>query len=135
MNEEQRMLYSSLVSIRNIDLTIRWSVNQLFFLIHSAGLSLAVTQLKSPSLLYFLVCPIGILASILWFVITLRMRKWLKYWNSKLAELEETDTQMVRIFGPELTEIQKGVTISHALLVFIALLTIVWCILWVGTLL
>ena len=50
MNQDQRMMYKQLVSLNNLDVTLYWTRNQLFFFIHSAGISLTATQIQNTSL-------------------------------------------------------------------------------------
>lgn len=75
------------------EVTVRWSMNQLFFLIHSGALSFLVLQFKPDvsRLIYALVSFVGLWFSILWFLATHRAQKLVDYWHRKMAELEESE--------------------------------------------
>ena len=99
MNDIQKMMYQSLVSIRNNEVNLRWTRAQLFFFINSAALSLVTTQLKINDLSYGFACLGGALLSLLWLGLTILIRRWTDYWDSMLHALESLDGQPITIFS------------------------------------
>ncbi|OHA26180.1 MAG: hypothetical protein A3C06_03590 [Candidatus Taylorbacteria bacterium RIFCSPHIGHO2_02_FULL_46_13] len=101
MNETQRLLYSSLISIRNNEANLLWTRNQLFFLINSAAFSLVITRIGTVNWTYGLACFAGIILSILWFCVVIMAHRWIDYWDSVLASLETRESQARLVFRGE----------------------------------
>lgn len=134
MTEEQRTMYSAVVSVRNTDVNLRWGISQLFFLINSAGFSLVVTRLAPDSRFYLLACIGGFVFGVLWFFIALRYQRLINYWNGKLGDLEETDTQPVGIFSDPFVRMRGRITTHLVLQVLIGLFALAWLIVAVAPL-
>lgn len=99
MNDIQKMMYQSVVLIRNNEVNLRWTRNQLFFLINSAGLSLVLTQLKVSDTVYGLACLGGLFLSFLWVQVIFLIRRWVDYWDSMLRALESLDGNPITVFS------------------------------------
>ena len=130
MTDDQRAMYKAVVSVRNNEITLRWTRTQLFFLIHSAGLSLVVTQLKAESATYISACAVGVFLGLLWLLTTHRIGHWVMYWDLRLSALENYPPQPVRVFsGREYAAAQRGFTTHHVLLLLSGLFSAIWMIL------
>jgi len=127
MTDDQRAMYAAVTTIRNNEVTLRWTRTQLFFLIHSASLSFAGTQLILGTRLFTAVCVVGFILSILWLLATKRIGHWVNYWNSRLVALENVDSQPVRIFGGrEYERAVRGFTVHWVLLALVVLFMAIW---------
>ena len=132
MNDVQKMMYRSLVSIRNNEVNLRWTRAQLFFFINSAGLSLVVTQLKMGNLAYGFACVGGLFLSLLWLGLTLLIRRWADYWDTMLYALESLDGQPVTIFsGVAWQETRNKWLTANQILIS---LTVLFIVAWTGLL-
>lgn len=132
MIDDQRAIYTALVSTRNNEVTLRWTRTQLFFLIHSAALSLVNTsaQFKIGTPLHIFACAVGITLGLVWYFTTIRAREWLDYWDTRLAALERAQPQSVMVFGgPEYAEVYSGFRIHHILLTLVGIFVIIWVVL------
>lgn len=135
MTDDQRAMYKAIVSVRNNEITLRWTRTQLFFLIHSAGLSLVVTQLEAGTATYLWACGIGMFLGVLWFLTTRRIGHWVVYWDLRLSALENYPPQPIRVFsGREYVRAQRGITTHHILLLLSLLFVAIWLMLF-GTVL
>jgi len=128
MNDEQRAMYTAAISLRNTEVTLRWTRTQLFFLIHSAGLSFVVTQFKEGSAVRFGSCLLGLVLVYLWWRLTMRIQHWVIYWNSKLAALERLEPiQEIRIFGGrEYIHATGGIGTHDIILGLISVFLVAW---------
>ena len=128
MTEAQRTMYSAVATVRNVDVNLRWSISQLFFFIHSAGLSLVVTRLAPASLYYSLACAAGFGLGVVWFIGALRMQVLINYWNAKLGALEELDTQPILVFADDFVRVRPRLTTHRILLGLIGFFSLGWLI-------
>ena len=129
MTDDQRAMYSGLIALRNTEVTLRWTRTQLFFLIHSAGLSFAITYLKLGSRAQIVACGLGAYLAILWVLTTRRSVHWLDFWDFRLRALEEASVQPVTIFGGrEYFEARRGTT-THEI---IRQLGYVFFVIWIA---
>ena len=71
LNQDQRMMYQQLVSLNNLDVTLYWTRNQLFFFIQSAGISLVATQIQNTAI-RISSCLLGIFVAIIWWLVSSR---------------------------------------------------------------
>jgi len=130
MNETQRLMYSSLISLRNTEVSLRWTRNQIFFLINSAAIFLVATQMGTQNEFYGLACFAGIVLSIMWLTIIFIIRTWVDYWDSILGALESLDGQPIQLFkGPVWNMVRQRPVTAHRILVSLAILFLsVWSV-------
>ena len=98
MTNEERLKLAGDARINEIEM--RWTMFQLFFLIHSGALSLIFIYYK-PKIygigMYFLVSLMGLYFSFIWLAATYRAQKLIDYWHRKMALLEELiEDELVR---------------------------------------
>ena len=131
MNDIQKMMYQSLVSIRNNEVNLRWTRAQLFFFINSAALSLVTTQLKINDLSYGFACLGGALLSLLWLGLTILIRRWTDYWDSMLHALESLDGQPITIFSGVAWQKARNtwLTANQILIALSVLFIVAWMVL------
>ena len=131
MTDEQRAMYAAAVLLRNNEVTLRWTRTQIFFLIHSAGLSLIVTQFKEESFARFLGCLLGLALAGLWWRLTIRIGGWVSYWVGRLAALENLGPPpAVRIFsGSPYRTAMRGFTAHEILLWLVRVFSAAWFLL------
>jgi hypothetical protein len=129
MDEKQKADLTA--DARISEITLRWTMTQLFFLIHSALFSLVLTQFESGTWLYTGVCILGLWLGILWFVIMRRAQYLVEDWNKKLAELERMDDQPVKVFITEQGGVPspQGVPVYKVLILLVGTFVMVWIIL------
>ena len=130
MNETQRMMYQSLVSIRNNEVNLRWTRNQLFFLVNSAAISLVAVQMQVTSLFYGFACIGGIILCLLWICLIGLIQRTTDYWDSMLAALEGLNGQPIQIFkGEEWKKmVLKKPNANHILTLLAGIFFAVWLI-------
>ncbi|MDP3735352.1 MAG: hypothetical protein Q8R39_02915 [bacterium] len=102
MDQEQQAAFSNLTFFRHYDINLRWSITQLFFVIHSAILSLVVTQFRRGSLEYAAACIAGFCLGWLWRRMTIRITRWIEHWTQRMRVLESSNRAANRVFGSEL---------------------------------
>ena len=130
MTEDQRVLYDNVGEVRNADAAMRWSVAQVFLVIHSGLFTVFMTRLADDVVVRILMCLAGALLGILWHLITDRTQELLMYWNNRLRLLEQFGEQPLYVFGgTEYRELQeRRFTTYNILLTLISLVTIVWSV-------
>ena len=101
MTEDQRVMYASIVKLRNNEVTLRWTRNQIFFFVNIGAVSLVAVQLNIDTALYGLVCGGGLVLSILWLCLVFVIRRWVNFWDNRLAAFESVDIQQVSVFRGE----------------------------------
>jgi uncharacterized membrane protein len=134
MDTEQQAAFSNFTFFRHYDINLRWSITQLFFVMHSAILSLVVTQFRRGSLEYAVACIAGFLLGLLWLMMTQRITQWIEYWTSRMRVLESTNRAANRIFGPEFMAMRGGIRTSYILYPLIGVFTAIWFILFLASL-
>ena len=134
MNDIQKMMYQSLVSIRNNEVNLRWTRSQLFFVINSAALSLVTTQMKVTEFIYLFACLGGLALSLLWLGLTLLIRRTTDYWDSMLRALESLDGQPITIFSGTAWQgyRYKRLDANQILIILTAIFITTWLILIVN---
>lgn len=131
MNDTERALYTALMSTRNNEVNLRWTRNQLFFLINSGAITFVVSQFKVENDTYLTACVIGLALSILWFCMMIIAGFSVRFWHGRLQAIEDRiqDTT-VRIFNTlDFAESQKGLTTHRLLLTLIGIFTFIWILL------
>ncbi|RJQ36343.1 hypothetical protein C4552_03590 [Candidatus Parcubacteria bacterium] len=119
MTDDQRTMYAGLIALRTNETTLRWTRTQLFFLIHSAGLSFVVTYLKFGSGAQAIACALGAYFAVLWVLTNRRSIHWLDYWDFRLVALEQASSQSVFIFGGrEYINARQGTT-THQIIKYL----------------
>jgi len=116
------------------EITLRWTMFQLFFAIHSAAFPLVVAQFTAGTFPHFGICIFGLALAGLWYLATIRAGRLVEYWNSKMAELEIADEQAVDVFVareveqvvPIGTPSPAGVPIHHLLIRLVHLFLFLW---------
>lgn len=105
MTDDERTKYAGLISLRNTEVTLRWTRTQIFLFINSIGVPLVVTQQlqHEPGLWFRIAAGVtGLALTYIWHVTIQRASRWTRLWDAQLIFLEERpqDTP-VRIFGGE----------------------------------
>ena len=131
MDPEQQAAFSNLTFFRHYDINIRWSITQLFFVMHSAILSLVTTQFQRGTLSYFIACLVGGLFGFLWLIMTDRITSWIEHWTMHMANMERRNRPENRIFGADFASMRFGVRTHRILYVLIVAFTLVWFLLMV----
>ena len=130
MTEDERVMYSALIAVRNTDATLRWTRTQIFFLIHSGALSLVIvqTKIKFGDWLHMGICVAGLLLAVLWFWLTLVIQKFIEYWDDRLEELEKISPRpRVRVFGGRsYWNAMRGYRVHTILKSLVAIFITVW---------
>ena len=126
MTDDQRAVYSATITVRNIDVNLRWSISQIFFLIHSAGFTLVITRLTPGSSTHSLACFGGFVLSIIWWLIARRMQDLINFWNRKLGDMEGADDVQIVVFSDRFIRGRPRVTTHGALLWMVAIFGLVW---------
>ena len=129
MDPEEQAAFSNLTFFRHYDINIRWSITQLFFVMHSAILSLVTTQFQRGTLSYFIACSIGVMLGLLWLMMTKRITSWIEHWTRQMANLERRNSPESRIFGRKFAGMRFGVRTHLVLYILIAAFTLVWFLL------
>ena len=126
MTDEQRAIYAGTIAVRNADVNLRWSISQIFFLVHSAALTLIATQLKFGERSFTFGCVAASGLCLLWLMIVVRMGKLISYWNIKLGDLEDTDGQSIKVFSDVFIRLRPRFTTGGVLTLLIFSLVISW---------
>ena len=128
MTEDQRVLYDNVGEVRNADAAMRWSVAQVFLVIHSGLFTVFMTRLAEEILTKIILSFVGVLLGLLWMLITDRTQELLMYWNNRLRLLEQFGEQVVYVFGgPEYRALQERIFITYTiLLILIYVISVVW---------
>lgn len=127
------MLYDNVGEVRNADAAMRWSVAQVFLIIHSGLFTVFMTRLAEEIIAQIAISFMGGLLGLLWLLITNRTQELLMYWNDRLRVFEQAGRQAIYVFGgQEFRELQeKRFTTYGILVVLIFLITGIWSFLFV----
>lgn len=132
MTSDEQVKYAALISLRNTEVTLRWTRTQLFLLINSAGLPIVITQQlqHEPGPWFRIVAGMaGLVLTYLWHVTIQRASVWTKFWEAQLIFLEERpqDTE-VRVFGSkEFVSVRWGRPVMDQVLKgLIAVFVVLW---------
>lgn len=131
LNQDQRMIYQQLVLLNNLDVTLYWTRNQLFFFIQSAGISIVATQIHNVSI-RIPICILGIFIAGLWWLVSTKVRQFINLWHRKLARLErESPEQKIQVFNDlEFRYIKaRGIPDVYYLMNF---LIVAFIFIWIG---
>lgn len=131
LNQDQRMMYQQLVSLNNLDVTLYWTRSQLFFFVHSAGISLTATLIENTHV-RISVCCLGVIVAVLWWLVSAKVRQFMRFWHKKLAELESAKSlQKIQVFSDrEFLQIrERGIPDVYYLMNW--LIAIFICV-WIG---
>lgn len=99
MTEDQRVMYDNVGEVRNSDAVMRWSVAQVFLLIHSGLFTVFMTRLAEDMIVRIFMCLAGAVLGLLWLLITDRTQELLTYWNGRLRAFEEAEPHAIYVFG------------------------------------
>ena len=132
MNEVQRTMYSGLLIVRNNEVNLRWTRNQLFFFMNSAALSLVATQMSPDNPFFGIACCLGMALSLLWLRMIFIIRSWVNYWDNTLAALEGLEGEPVRIFQGEEWNQQKKM--RYGVNFVLTVVTLIFSLVWFGML-
>lgn len=131
MTPEQLAKFAALITLRNTEATLRWTRSQLFIFIHSAGLTLAVTQRQLGPVFLFLAGGVGIALMVLWILITVRANQWLTFWHAQLSAAESAPPeQEIIIFGSDAyTRVARShLTINRILVGLMIIFVLFWAV-------
>ena len=134
MDQEQQAAFSNLTFFRHYDINLRWSITQLFFVMHSAILSLVVTQFQRGTVEYFAACVAGVSLGFLWLKMTQRITQWIEHWTGHMRTIESSNRAENQIFGAEFMRMRGGVRTIRILRLLIMSFTILWIVLLVNSL-
>ena len=116
------------------EISLRWTMFQLFFAIHSGAFAFVATQFTAGTLPHFGICIFGLALASLWYLATIRTGRLVEYWNRKMAELEVADEGTVDVFVARVAEevvavgtpSPAGVPIHHLLVRLVHLFLLLW---------
>lgn len=132
MNDDQRMMYSQLISMNNLDVSLYWTRTQLFFAIQSAGIYFVHTQITSTEP-RIVACVLGIYIAGVWWLVLSKVEQFIGYWQRKLAELErEASAQVIQIFNDEEfreTQRRGGPDVYYLIRWLIGIFMVIWLLL------
>ena len=134
MDQEQQAAFSNLTFFRHYDINLRWSITQLFFVMHSAILSLVVTQFRRGSLEYSAACAVGLGLGLLWLMMTQRITQWIEHWTQRMRVLELSNRASNRVFGSEFMDMRGGIRTIRILNPLIGGFMALWAILLIASL-
>ena len=127
MPEDQRVMYSAIASIRDNEVTRRWTRTQFFFAVHSGALSIVSSQLEITSFLFGASSFGGMFLAMLWLNATDLGNRWVRFWSECLAALEQVQVQPVKVFSStSLDQMMLGVTFYHITVLLATTFLIVW---------
>lgn len=132
MTEDQRVMYDNIGEVRNTDAVMRWSVAQVFLLIHSGLFTIFMTRLAEDMIVRIFMCLAGAVLGLLWLLITDRTQELLTYWNGRLRAFEEAEPHAIYVFGgPQYQALQtRRITTYRILLTLILFITGVWAVMF-----
>ena len=133
MTDEQRAIYGGVISVRNADVALRWSISQIFFVVHSAALTLIATQLRFGTRPFTFGCVASWGLCLLWLMIVVRMGNLINYWNMKLGDLEDADGQLIRVFSDAFIRFRPRLTTGGVLTILIGGLVLGWALAGIGS--
>ena len=124
MIPEQIVEYTAAARISEIE--GRWTMTQVFLLIHSGLFSVALTQFKLGTPFHVLTCALGASLALIWLGSTRRARALIEFWERKLGALEDLQPEPpVRVFSVQPPE-TAGVRIGTVLNVLVLTFVVVW---------
>lgn len=128
MTKDQRTLYDNAGEVRNTDAAMRWSIAQLFLVLHSALFTVLTTRFSEDATTRIILSLVGAVLGILWGLITDRTQELLMYWNGRLRAFEQSEQHAIYVFGdPEYRTLQqRSFTTYNILSALITLIVFVW---------
>ena len=128
MTEDQRVMYDNVGEVRNADAAMRWSVAQVFLVIHSGLFTVFMTRLAEDTMVRIGMSFAGVILGLLWLLITNRTQELLTYWNGRLRVFEQSEQHAIYVFGgPEYRILQeRRFTTYNILSTLIAFITWGW---------
>ncbi len=128
MTENERAMYTGMAISRNTEVNLRWSRSQMFIVVNFGGISFLATQTPSRGL-HIVVGVVGILLGAVWMFANWRAQKWVEYWNSRLAAVENAEPNPVTTpvyRGPEWDKANSQLGFPHLLIILAAIFTLLW---------
>lgn len=86
LTDEQKATIAA--GARTTDVTLRWTMSQLFFLIHSGLVTFVLPKFAQGTLVRVGLCFLGLWLALLWLLATQRAQSLIEHWIEALAELE-----------------------------------------------
>lgn len=125
MTDDQRVLYDNAGEVRNTDVMLRWSIAGIFLMLHTAGGVFVSTQLMAGQKIFIGVYLGGLALGLIWWVLNVRMQRWINYWNGRMEILEaEAGPQTIRVFGGD----EYRAILMNQLSTYRILITLNWLI-------
>jgi hypothetical protein len=130
--ERYRELYKLLADRVNQEISVYWVRNSIMLAVNAGVITIAFAiDIHYPlSLCLF---TIGILCSIIWLLVAIRARRWLYYWENRLADVEKRlpEPHLFPAYWEERKDrVKKGEPPAVTTLIFSLpiIFIIVWCI-------
>lgn len=132
MTEDQRVMYDNVGEVRNADAAMRWSVAQVFLVLHSGLFTVFMTRLAEDITVRIGMSFAGVVLGLLWLLITERTQELLTYWNGRLRAFEQAEQHIIYVFGgSEYRMLQeRRFTTYNILSTLIGLIAWVWLFLF-----
>lgn len=131
-------MFIGLNAARSSEVTLRWMRAQIFLTLHTAGLGGIISFVAKPPPYQYLPLiltgiTVGFILGIAWWGATHRANKWIRFWNARLTQLEQTgDRPPITAYSdPEFIRIDEGqgffgMTFHGILVVLSALSVLAW---------
>jgi|GEM_PF-996456 len=133
MRDGEPNMYAGIATLRNGQTQLQWGRMQMLVVFNTIAIPL-VLGTQQDSVVKFAICSIGFIGHFAMFVSGVRGNRWIKFFDSKLAEFEKLHAEKdsasrVQIFSsPEFAEIRNnaGVTSRKVFTLLGVILGLLW---------
>lgn len=133
MTDDDRARWTGLIFLRNNEVTLRGASSQLFLLIHSGGLTLALTQYfqhRLPPSFLSITGALGIVLGVLWLATIMRANQLIAFWHAQLKGLEQLPSaaEAFKVFSSDVYEniAKSRITITRSMLFLAGIFIAIW---------
>ena len=126
MNKSE--LYKLLLVERENDGKRLWVLFGLMNVINGALLAFVFSETPQKESVSLFASLFGLVASIFWCGVSLRMSAWIEWWESKLLEIEQDALGKIEIFRNRSLAVKKGISTKIMSGVYPAVLSFAWLI-------
>ncbi len=107
---EDKDLFKAVLDTRNFEISLFWQRSNYFLALNSAlAVGFFARELSQFTLL---LASLGVLTSIIWYLVNLGSKYWQSRWEDKLAEIEKHVAPELRAFAATKDELDKAVARS-----------------------
>jgi hypothetical protein len=101
-------LYSILVDTRKLEINLFWQRSN-YFLVLSSGMVLGFFNLKGTKSYAIVFAFMGLISSVLWFLVCLGSKYWQTRWEQRLFDFEQEHLQGLQFFSAGQDRIKEDV--------------------------